>query len=236
MHPIHIVLRYQISDNVRKPLTYLWQGRIIYTNLIVILGQLCRDLGIKGRKRNRSTASGNYTIRIDPCMELHIALMRLVQQKLQHIISRILPCHTSNELAPRLIRRIIKSIRIGTNLDEYSIDVHTLENIQIRNEQSLLRSFIIFCSRPIDSTHSSHPGTAQLMSRNNGSNTSNRSRCGSWSRGRRSIIFTARCNDSQCSQDDCQLAEIHILKNFIMWLNCYLSVDCENTLGRSIVS
>ena len=99
------------------------------------------------------------TIRINPCMKFHVALVTLINHPLQRIPLRRFPLYSSQIAAPWLITRLVKRIRFCTYLKNNGIDTSFLQSIELSSQYTLH----LLCSHSLKlSVHTLNPSSTEF--------------------------------------------------------------------------
>ena len=109
--------------------------------------------------------------RVNPCMQFHAALVRLLNGVRQGIIARVHTAYTRQNRTPRLVTRLIHSICRRTSLKTYRVDVPLLQLVEHLRHLCLLRRdgfrahAINRSHRPVDVLECREPCSTELRTR-----------------------------------------------------------------------
>ena len=155
---IDVITAHDVTNNLADVLAVFRKPRI-EIQLSSILNKELRMLVVRMDRRQSSCSFGLRTIRIDPSMEFHIALVTFVNHPLQRIPLWRLSLYPCKETAPRLIAGLIKGIRFCTHLENNGIDTRLLQCIELRSQHALHGFF----RHPLKlSVHTLNPRTAEF--------------------------------------------------------------------------
>ena len=115
-----------IDTRIQNKQVVVSKTGIWFANGNVIIGQLMCGLGLG-------------TERVDPCVQLHAALVALVDHPLQRVpiwVGR-LALHTCQESAPRLDVTLVKRITLRANLEDYHIHAILLQLVELIGKRLL---------------------------------------------------------------------------------------------------
>ena len=161
MQSINIISVYDIANNLADILTVFRQARI-KVQLTAILQEQFRILIERMERRKSSCTLGASTIRINPRMKLHVALVTFVNHPLQRIPLRRFSLNTSEITAPWFVIGLIERIGFGTNLEDDSIDTRFLQGIKLGSKHTLH----LLCSHTLElSVHTLNPSSTELTLR-----------------------------------------------------------------------
>src|SRR5690606_10182243 len=162
MQAIDIVFCNDIFYDICQSLSYFWQCRVIYLNLLMIYHPTWRYRTMQSRISCCSTSTCCDTIRSDPSMEFYSTCMRFIQHKSKDIISWIRASCACKLSTPWLIRLVIKSRTNPANPYKDSIKLQFLQAIH-----RVCRLFFLSSygprSRPVYARYCSDPCSARFL-------------------------------------------------------------------------
>ena len=160
MQSVHVITCQNIADHLADEVAILLDGRIQQCQTIVVEATLRIAVGhmIAGQRVCRL---GFGTIGINPCVQLHIALMTLLYHPLQRVPIRLgRPTLLARQIvAPRLQLTLIECIALRAHLEDDGITTILLQFVQLV-AQRLLH---LLCGHTLKlSVDTLYPGTTEL--------------------------------------------------------------------------
>ena len=126
LHDVADILAVLRQTRIKQQLSVVVKGTLRVLHAHVVHGKCCGGLGL-------------CTIRINPSMNLHTALVALIHHPLQWIPIRRrgLSLLSGEETTPRFKATFIESVALRSHLEDDGVDAVTLQLIELRRERLL---------------------------------------------------------------------------------------------------
>lgn len=160
---VDVVLGDEVLDNGVQICAGLRQGGIEHADLIVVLDEHLRNAAVQSRERLSVVRARGDAIGINPRVEAHAALVGLVDEKLEHVVARILVHLARDKPAPGLVGRVVERIGHAAYLKEDRVDVQSLEGVEVFCIEPLLSRLRVESVGPVDAVDGSHPDGPHLL-------------------------------------------------------------------------